>query len=116
MNFYLSKILYLFFIQEIISFKAGSDDLRNSPSQKLVDLLNATGAIVKVHDPFVKDTLSLNKVLEDIEIIIIATNHNEFKKLENVIENKKIKVIYDVWGMYKKENLPSLKYLRLGMN
>jgi UDP-N-acetyl-D-mannosaminuronic acid dehydrogenase len=99
-----------------ISFKAGSDDLRNSPSQKLIDLLKATGAQVKTHDPFVNETLSLSEVLEDSEIIIIATNHNEFKNLADEINKSKAKLIYDVWGMYDKEELPSLKYLRLGTN
>jgi UDP-N-acetyl-D-mannosaminuronic acid dehydrogenase len=99
-----------------ISFKAGSDDLRNSPSQKLIELLRATGAQVKVHDPFVNETSSINEVLEDSEIIIVATNHEEFKNLANKIENSNAKLIYDVWGMYKKEDIPSLKYLRLGMN
>ena len=99
-----------------VSFKAGSDDIRNSPSQKLIDLLKATGAIIKTHDPFVNDTSSLNEVLEDSEIIIVATNHEEFKNLTNEIVNSKAKLIYDVWGLYKKENLSSLKYLKLGMS
>ena len=99
-----------------ISFKAGSDDLRNSPSEKLINLLKATGAVIKSHDPFVDGTSSLNEVLEHSEIIIIATNHKEFENLAKQIENSKIKLIYDVWGMYKKEDLPSLKYLRLGMS
>ena len=99
-----------------ISFKAGSDDLRNSPSQKLIELLNATGAIVKSHDPFVKDSLSLNEVLEHSEIIIVATNHEEFKNLTEEIKNYKVKLIYDVWGMYKKEQFLPIKYLKLGLN
>ena len=97
-----------------VSFKAGSDDLRNSPSQKLIELLKATGAQVKTHDPFVNGTSSLSEVLEDSEIIVVATNHDEFKKIADKIENSKAKIIYDVWGMYNKEKLPSLKYLRLG--
>ena len=99
-----------------VSFKAGSDDLRNSPSQKLIELLTATGAEVKMHDPFVNETSSLNEVLEDSEVIVVATNHAEFKNIVKEIENSKAKLIYDVWGMYKKEDFPSLKYLRLGMN
>jgi len=99
-----------------ISFKAGSDDLRNSPSVKLIDLLKATGALVKAHDPFVKDSLSLNEVLDDSEIIVVATNHEEFKNLAKEIESSNVKIIYDVWGTYKKENFTSLKYLKLGMS
>ena len=54
-----------------LSFKAGSDDLRNSPSVKLVDTLHSTGADVFVHDPYVKETESLDKVIQDSDIVII---------------------------------------------
>jgi len=37
-----------------LSFKANSDDLRNSPSAKLVKILESIGAVVKVHDPLRK--------------------------------------------------------------
>ena len=98
-----------------ISFKSNSDDLRNSPSVKLVELLKAAGAIVKIHDPFVKDTLSLNEVLGSSEIIILATNHSKFKDIKKEIQNAKPKLVYDVWSMYDKDDFSSSKYLKLGM-
>ena len=98
-----------------LSFKEGSDDLRNSPSVKLVDLLKAAGAIVKVHDPFVKNTSSLDEVIQNSEIIIIATNHLEFKNIVKDLNKSNIKIIYDVWAMFKKEDFDSAKYLKLGM-
>ena len=97
-----------------LSFKQGSDDLRNSPSLKLVELLKAAGAIVKIHDPFVKNTSSLDQVLQNSEIIIIATNHLEFKNIIKDLNQSKIKIIYDVWAMFKKEDFDSAKYLKLG--
>ena len=98
-----------------ISFKSNSDDLRNSPSVKLVELLKAGGSIVKIHDPFVKDTLSLNEVLESSDIINLATNHSKFKDIKKEIQNSKPKIIYDVWNLYNKDDFSSSKYLKLGM-
>ena len=97
-----------------ISFKAGSDDVRNSPSAKLVELLKGIGADVLVHDPYVKDTLNLHKALESSEIVIVATNHKEFKNIQKDIQNSGCKVIYDVWGLYEKKDFPEIKYLRFG--
>ena len=98
-----------------ISFKSNSDDLRNSPSVKLVELLKAGGSIVKIHDPFVKDTLSLNEVLESSDIIILATNHSKFKDIKKEIQNAGPKLVYDVWSLYDKDDFSSSNYLKLGM-
>lgn len=97
-----------------IAFKAGSDDVRQSPSQKLVDLLKSYHADVKVHDPHVKDTLTLSQVLESPDIIIIATNHKEFLDAIPEIRKSDCKLIYDVWSMFKKEDFPNQNYVRFG--
>jgi UDP-N-acetyl-D-mannosaminuronic acid dehydrogenase len=99
-----------------LSFKSGSDDLRNSPSVKLTEILKSTGAKVLIHDPYVKTTKSLDEVLEKPDIIIIATNHKEFKNIKDTINNSNAKIIYDVWSMYNKKDFPQSKYLRLGNN
>ena len=82
---------------------------------KLVELLKAAGVIIKTHDPFIKDTLSLDEVLESSDIIIIATNHSKFKDIKKEIQNSKPKIIYDVWNLYNKDDFSSSKYLKLGM-
>ena len=58
---------------------------------------------------------SLDQVLQNSEIIIIATNHLEFKNIIKDLNQSKIKIIYDVWAMFKKEDFDSAKYLKLGM-
>ena len=47
-------------------------------------------------DPFVKDDrlVSLEKVIKKSDVIIVATPHSEYKKLE--LKNKKI---VDVWNI-----------------
>ena len=97
-----------------LSFKAGSDDLRNSPSVKLVNILKTTGAKVLVHDPYVNGTSSLREVLKSPDIIIVATNHKEFKNVTDEIRSSRPKIIYDVWGIYTKEDFPQSKYVRFG--
>ena len=52
-----------------VSFKAGSDDKRNSPSLKLIEILKGLGANVVTHDPYVKDTDSLNDALNSPYIV-----------------------------------------------
>lgn len=99
-----------------LSFKGGSDDLRNSPSVKLTEILKSTGAKVLIHDPYVKDTKSLDEVLSDPDIIIISTNHKEFKDIKNRISSTKAKIIYDVWSIFQKEDFEHSKYMRFGKN
>jgi len=108
-NFFNKKITVLG-----LSFKAGSDDIRNSPSAKLVELLKGIGANVSVHDPYVKNTLSLKGALSSPEIVIIATNHKEFLDKIPEINNSGCKIIYDVWGMFKEDDFPESRYIKFG--
>ena len=97
-----------------MSFKGGSDDIRNSPSLKLIEILRSTGVNVKVFDPHVKNTDSLEEVLDNPDIVILATNHKEFLEITKKIAESGTKLVYDVWGMCKEEEFPNIKYLKLG--
>lgn len=97
-----------------LSYKADSDDLRDSPSVKLVKILESVGAQVMVHDPFQNDTKSLEEVLKSAEIVIIATNHSKFKDIALDINNCGCKILYDVWSMYNETDFNKIEYMRLG--
>lgn len=99
-----------------LAFKGGSDDIRNSPSVKLVDILKTTGARVHVHDPHIKNTQTLENVLTSPDIVIIATNHNEFKNSKEIIQSAKPNFIYDVWGLFTQQDFPDSKYLKFGQS
>jgi UDP-N-acetyl-D-glucosamine dehydrogenase len=66
-----------------VSYKAGVGDLRESPALKLLSLLNARGAELAYHDPFVpalpdlelEHTADLGAALEDIDLAVIVTAH-----------------------------------------
>lgn len=97
-----------------IAFKAGSDDTRNSPSVKLVEILRSLGAEVLIHDPFVKGTLNLSEALNHPDIIVIATNHKDFNEKKEDMKKSGAKLIYDVWSMFKDEDFPGIQYMRFG--
>lgn len=97
-----------------ISFKSGSDDLRNSPSVKLVEILTSTGAHVIVHDPFVKNTDDVQTALNSPDLVIIATNHKNFQNYVDLINKSNSPIIYDVWGMFQKTDFPNSRYIKFG--
>jgi len=97
-----------------ITFKANSNDLRMSPSVKMVEILKAYGAEVMIHDPHVQDTLPLNEVLKNPEVVVLATNHSAFKNLASTIDSSGCKIIYDVWGIFRPNDFVKSQYRRLG--
>ncbi len=77
-----------------MSFKAESDDIRNSLSYKLKKILSLHSKNVLTTDPYVmndKDIKPLNYVKNNSDILVIATPH----KIYNKIKTKKI--IYNIW-------------------
>ena len=99
-----------------MSFKSGSDDIRQSPAIKLIDILKSYHAEVLVHDPYVEGTLSIDDALQKPDIVIIATNHKEFKNLIPELNQCGCKLIYDVWGMFDKSDFPKTKYIKFGQS
>lgn len=97
-----------------LAFKANSDDIRLSPSVKLVETLKAYGAEVLVHDPHVKGTKSLDSVLQNSEVVILATNHSAFADLAPEIDGSGCRIVYDVWALFKPEDFHSAQYRRFG--
>ena len=63
-----------------LAFKADTDDERDSLSHKVIRLLERELADVAVHDPHVATpTLPLAEVIAGAELVIVATNHSEFR-------------------------------------
>jgi len=76
-----------------LAFKQNTDDVRMSPAIELCQRLQKEGARLRVHDPkamdkakavlrdvtFVQD---MNEVAEDCDALVIATEWEEFKKLD----------------------------------
>lgn len=83
-----------------MAFKADIDDIRDSLSYKLKDLLEFETKQVYCSDPYVKDSsfLSAEELVKKSDIIILATPHKQYSTL-NIGDDK---VLIDIWDFYKK--------------
>lgn len=98
-----------------LTYKKDIDDTRYSPAERLVRLLRIHGVGTMVHDPYVAGTSSLEEVLANAEILILAVNHSVFAGLEERIEShQNIELVYDCWGFFDERKFKRVKYLRLG--
>lgn len=83
-----------------LAYKANVDDLRESPSFKIINHLKEHHCKIETFDPYVKDkssVKSLEALLKKAQTLIVATDHKEFKKSLTPALLKKygIKVIID---------------------
>jgi len=85
-----------------LSFKSGTDDIRDSLSIKLLKQLKLKKIKTLQSDEHYKNKDNIDKklLIKKSDIIIIATPHRAYKKL---IINKK-KVLVDIWGLIEKNN------------
>ena len=68
-----------------LAFKANTDDERDSLAHKLVRLLERELADVVVSDPHVQTpTVPLADAARDADVVIVATNHDEFRTAETL--------------------------------
>jgi UDP-N-acetyl-D-mannosaminuronic acid dehydrogenase len=78
------------------SFKAGSDDIRSSLAYKLKRILGFKAKRVLMTDPYVTvdpDLLPLQLVLDEADVLIVATPHPEYASIVTV------KPVADVWNI-----------------
>jgi UDP-N-acetyl-D-mannosaminuronic acid dehydrogenase len=79
-----------------MAFKGESDDPRASLSYKVRKLAAFKGARVMCTDPFIEDPtfVSLDKVLSESDILVIAAPHRAYKKLDLAGRD-----VVDIWGI-----------------
>ncbi|WJE15290.1 nucleotide sugar dehydrogenase [Halobacillus sp. ACCC02827] len=86
-----------------LSFKANIDDQRESPSLKVIMELVQRGISFTSYDPHIKEnvvsnqTQDMDEALKDADIVVILTDHDEFKKLdpETIKDKMGSRVVYD---------------------
>ena len=110
-----------------VTFKAGTDDMRDSASLKLIPYLIKKGAKISYYEPTgIKKSFDKKKVnyfnnIKDAckgsDLIIIHTEWNEFKQLNfNRFNNKKKLKIYDLRNLYSpsKMKIKNIEYYSIG--
>lgn len=97
-----------------LAFKSEIDDIRESLSFKVRKALMRERAKITLHDPFVKHYANQEIVsnvyesLKDADLIFIATNHKEYRKLNiNKIKRivKKDCMVCDIWNVLGKNKI-----------
>ncbi|KOS66598.1 UDP-N-acetyl-D-mannosamine dehydrogenase [Lysinibacillus contaminans] len=93
-----------------LAFKGNVDDMRESPSTIVIDELQNLGLDVISYDPHIKEnkhvtqTQSLEEATKDADIIVVLTDHNEFKTLNATEIQTKSKIVFDTKNCLSREN------------
>jgi len=111
-----------------VTFKANTDDMRDSSSLKLIPFLSKKGAKIKYYDPTgpkkefkklrnVEFSNSTQESIKGSDIVIIHTEWNEFKSInfKRFSKNKKL-IIYDMRNIYSPNKISKIgfKYFGIG--
>lgn len=107
-----------------LAFKNNTDDTRESPAFRIIEVLLEHGALVQVFDPEAMDNTRLRfgdkisyhsdmyQALEGSEALVIATEWNDFKTpdMNKVKEKLKIPIIIDGRNLYNPQDMEELEF------
>jgi UDPglucose 6-dehydrogenase len=113
-----------------VAFKAGTEDIRNSPATAVVKYLLEKNAYVKVYDAMaienfqkemqrhsrIEYSTSILDTLKDADAVVILTDAKELRELDRscFIDNMKKPVIFDGRNLYKPANMAGTTYYSIG--
>ena len=107
-----------------LSFKPGTDDIREAPALNIIEVLLSEGATVAVFDPEAMKNVqqqvgdkivyceSQYEALKDADALIIATEWNEFRTpdFSKIVTRLKNKVIFDGRNLFDLESMRNLGF------
>ena len=111
-----------------VTFKANTDDMRDSSSLEMIPHLSKHGAKITYHDPTgfkkqfekiknVSFSNSINEAVKDADLVILHTEWNDFKSInfKKLSPSKKLK-IYDLRNILSPNKIESqgFKYFAIG--
>ena len=95
-----------------LSYKANVDDMRESPAEKIIEILKHKKADVSVFDPNIlkkSNVKSFDELLEKSNYLILVTDHKEIKNMDlSKLKDNDIKIIIDGRNCLDKEKIKSL--------
>jgi UDPglucose 6-dehydrogenase len=110
-----------------VTFKANTDDMRDSSSLSMIPSLIKKGAMINYFDPTgekddfkrlknVNFSNNINSAIKDSDLIIIHTEWNDFKSINFKKEvNKKNFAIFDMRNIYSSTKMKDLKIKYFGV-
>ncbi|WP_144549949.1 nucleotide sugar dehydrogenase [Peribacillus simplex] len=86
-----------------LTYKGNIDDVRESPAMNILSLLQTEGYKLGIYDPHVQQDQvnfyisTFEDALQNAECILVLTDHNEFKQLdeESILNKMKNPVVFD---------------------
>ena len=111
-----------------VTFKANTDDMRDSSSLTMIPALIKKGAKIRYYDPTgykkefsklqnVYNTNSIKDAIDGSDLVIIHTEWNDFKSInfKNLTRGKKF-IIFDMRNIYSAEKIKNqgFKYYSIG--
>ena len=111
-----------------VTFKANTDDMRDSSSLKMIPYLSKKGALIKYFDPTgyknefskLKNVINKTTIKEAVagsDLVIIHTEWNDFKSInfKNLVQGKKF-IIFDMRNIYSSTKIKEqgFKYYSIG--
>ena len=88
-----------------VSYKGNTDDARESPAFEIIAGLKSAGYEIDIHDPHFDnpDYKDFDEATKDSSLVLILTDHNQFKDLdyETINKNMKTKIIFDTKNIIK---------------
>ena len=111
-----------------VTFKANTDDMRDSSSLSMIPSLIKKGANINYYDPTgekndfkklkkVKFSSNIESAVKDSDLIIIHTEWNDFKAIDfkKLVNNKRF-IIFDMRNIYSSKKMKKLniKYFGVG--
>ena len=111
-----------------VTFKANTDDMRDSSCLSMIPTLVKKGGVINYFDPTGKKNIlekiknvsfskNINSAIKNSDLIIIHTEWNDFKSInfKKIVQNKKFK-IFDMRNIYSsvKMKKQKIKYFAIG--
>ena len=82
-----------------VTYKGNVDDVRESPSMEIVEMLQHEGYNVAVYDPHVNNPeyVDLDTAVTGADIVVVLTDHNEYKNMDlaSIAQKMKHPVLFD---------------------
>lgn len=107
-----------------LAFKQNTDDVRSSPAIDLCQRLLKEGATLRVHDPKAMDkakailpnvtyVADMNDVAQDCDALVVATEWDEFKKLDLERARKALSapIMFDGRNLFDPEEMEKLGWI-----
>ncbi|MDP8239843.1 MAG: UDP-glucose/GDP-mannose dehydrogenase family protein [Candidatus Hatepunaea meridiana] len=112
-----------------LSFKANTDDMRESPALEIIEFLLQAGAEIVTYDPeaienarrlfgdkiiYVSNSFA---ALKEADALVVATEWNEFRRpnFEKMLELMRNPVIFDGRNLFKPERMQELGFVYYGV-